>query len=273
MIYAGSYLLLIDPVLAHEWFQTPFPSEALHGEMTIEWIFVTVLPAACILPLLLFPWRYIRDRLRAMDDWPMMIFLFIATVGSFSAFLLFTDHASETYLYLPTLFVTLMASRLICQLLKPEEGRRLPYIICMTVLIILFGCAVTVRNNSVVACGAIAQRILTGFPTDRLRQGSWRIVLSPAPGEPPSAPYGMYGHSGIDTLGIGEYGGSAIERSLQSEFANPNVSAEVVSPEQFEKVCADPSASPSTLCVEVHKDGELSFPSRTTPASPSTSSR
>src|SRR6185437_5931305 len=129
----------------------------------------TVLPATCLLLLALFSWKYILNRLRAMDDWPAMAFLAIATAGAFSALLLFTGHASETYVYLPVVFIAPIVSRLLCQLLQPEGARKLPYVISMTVLVILFSCAVIVRNERVIACGATAHRIVDGFPTDRLR--------------------------------------------------------------------------------------------------------
>lgn len=220
-IYAASFTLVIDPVLANEWLGTPLPSEALRRGITPTWLLVTTVPAYCLIIFILLRWKYLRRRFRSLNSWPEMVFLLVAMAASFSPFLLFTDHASETYTYLPLAFFILLVSRIFCHLCSPEQGAdhqrswSLSYAVIMTVLVALFSCGVWVKNGRVIACGSTVSRVLTSLP-GTLAHGSWHLIFADVPYEPAAQLYGMYGYKGIESLGFGDYGGGAVQEGIQS---------------------------------------------------------
>jgi hypothetical protein len=261
-IYAGSFTLLIDPVLANEWFDTPLPSAVLRGGITPEWLLITLLPAFCIGLFILIRWTYLQERIRTLNTWPEIVFLLVTIAASFSAFLLFTDHASETYVYLPVAFFVLLMSRVLCHLCGIERGWSLTYAAVVAVLVILFGCAVWVRNGRVIDCGSNVSHILTGLPKD-LAHGPWHLLLADAPYEPGSELYGMYGYKGVESLGVGDYGKGAVQGGLQAYFKNGELTAEVVSAEALPALCEQPPSA-GKRCFWIHSDGRIS-PGETAP--------
>jgi hypothetical protein len=255
-IYAASFTLLVDPVLANEWFDTPLPSEALRNGVTADWLVVTILPAFCILVFVLMRWRFLRDRIRSLDTWPEILFLLVAIAASFSAFLLFTDHASETYVYLQVAFFVLLMSRVICHVFIPANRWSLQFAVIMAVLVVLFSCAVWVRNTRVADCGSNVSHILTGLPAN-LSNGPWHLILADAPFEQTSQLYGMYGYKGVASLGVGDYGKVAVQGGIQAFFNNQDLTAEVVSADALPKLC-EPTDSAWKKCFWIHADGRVS---------------
>src|SRR5204862_7887170 len=73
IIYAASPLLLIDPVMASRWFDTPLPSEVLRGQVNVRWVLLTILPVCLIVLALFIQAKRVRDRLRILK-WPSILF-------------------------------------------------------------------------------------------------------------------------------------------------------------------------------------------------------
>jgi hypothetical protein len=256
VMYAASPLFLIDPVMANEWLDTPLPSEVARGYITPAWIAVMAAPLCCLLLVLAMFRKRITARLRGIE-WSEITFLLLAIPIVLSPFLLFNSHASETYLYVPIALFVLLISRILCALLVEEGGPswKFNYGIVMGVLVILYSSATWVRNERVVECGSASRQLLSSFPPE-LNQGAWRIALAPAPGEPASRPYGMYGFRGVHTLGIEGYGADAVQLSIQHACHNNQLTVTVITPAEL--IAIGNSPGHRERCFWVHWDGRLS---------------
>ena len=114
-------LFLIDPVMANEWLDHAVAlgsgAGAHHRFVDCRHGRAAVLPA--LSRVVIFRKR-IPPRLQRIE-WPELTFLLLGVLLSLSPFLLFNNHASETYLYVPMALFVLMMSRILCALLV---GRR-----------------------------------------------------------------------------------------------------------------------------------------------------
>ncbi len=255
-MYAASPLFLIDSVMANQWLDTPLPSEVARGHITAAWIAVEAVPLCCLLLTVAIFRKRIAARLKRLE-WPEIAFLLLAIPMVLSPFLLFNNHASETYLYVPMALFVLLMSRILCALLVEEGGPnwKFNYGIVMGVLLILYGSGAWVRNDRVAECGSASRQLLSSFPPE-LNQGVWRIALAAVPGEPTSRPYGMYGYRGVHTLGMEGYGAEAAQFAIQHACHNGQLSVAVVTPAELMAIGAAPG--PRERCFWVHWDGRLS---------------
>ena len=245
VMYAGALVSPVDSVLANEWLGTPLPSElALHGAGGRGWgLILGGLVMAALLGALLV--RLLVRRLER-DDRTRLAFLALCVLLSLAPLLVFTDKASETYMYLPVAFSALLFSRALEVLVG---GGSRPYAVAAGVLCVLFACGTWVRNERVVRCGETARKIVSGLPQERLRVGHWLVIMAGVPGSPQSRRYGMYGWRGIDTVGV-----TAVQSAAQLASDNEQVRAAVVEPEALTGNCT----GPRSVCLWVGADGEVS---------------
>lgn len=257
-LYAAAPCLLLDPVLANEWFGTPLPSEALYDETVRAAFLLITIPSICVLIFLIIRAKWAAARLRGLE-WPQMLFLLVAIAASLSPFLVFSDHPSESYLYAIMPFVLLLFSRVFCRLTVPRKATpwRPVYLATLAVLLVLFGLATWVRTGRVIRCADTAKQILSSLPSSGWREGLWHILLAPVPGEPVSPGYGLYAHYGTDTLGTGDYGAGAVQMAMRVMYGNPEIVAEVISPDELTIRCRAATID-RTPCFWVHRDGRVS---------------
>jgi hypothetical protein len=117
--------------------------------------------------------------------------------------------------------------------------------------VVLFGSATFLRNERVQACGSTALKVLSGLPLDRLRNGSWSLVLAPFPDEPIPVRYGIYSYAGLGTIDPG--GAQSIDSALQLVTGNRRLTARAVFPGDMPAACA---RGPNE-CYWAHADGSV----------------
>jgi hypothetical protein len=248
-MYVGALLLPVDSVLANSWFGTPLPSEVeLSGKVAILWVVVLIgLGVSTLLA-----WSIMKARRKQLLDpsWPAQLFVAVAAVAVISPLLLFADKASETYMYLTVAFAAVLFASVLEQVLKPVTSRkgRIAFAVVVGVLCVSYASATWVRNSRVARCGTTAKQIVTTLQQDRLRDGLWFVWLAPVPGEPQSHRYGMYGWSGLDTVGE-----SAVQDAAQLVNGNEMLAASVITPEALASGCKNSR----DVCLSVHDNGKV----------------
>ena len=246
-MYAGALLSPIDFVLANAWFGVPLPSEISFSTMAkILWVVPIVL--AVLVGLIWYLLK--RLKVQVVDrQWPEELFVAVAALSVLLPLILFTDKASETYMYLAVGFGAVLFASILRRLLNPSETvrGRIVFVVLVAMLSVSFACATFVRNSLVARCGTTASRIVTTMQRDKLRNGPWFIWLAPVPGEPQSHRYGMYGWRGVDTVGV-----TAVEAAAQLANGNKMLAATVLSPEALRNRCA----GSRDVCFAVHADGK-----------------
>ncbi len=247
VLYFGSPILLIDPVLANELLDLPLPSALLRGGIPGIWLAVTLLPLIWIgLQLFIFR-KTVWQRFLTLD-FPRLAFLFIVMLGVQAPFLLFSGHASETYMYPLMAFYSIFAAVLLTTLVT---GRML----AMTAVLfaLLYIPALAVRSSRIGQCARCVANV-SGLLESSRSGPVTEFLFSHVPGLPVSEVYGFYGYRGIDSVGIGSYGGVAVQELANYFYVPRPVSARVVSPEEFHEAC---DARPERKCFYVYPDGEL----------------
>ena len=174
--------------------------------------------------------------------------------------LLLQAHPSETYLYLPVGFYSILLSFGLVKLTEYGAGSAFwsLYLPSVIVLVVLFFAATWLRNDRVYCCGETARRILHGLPEQLLREGRWKVLFANVPGEPTTRRYGFYGFRGIDTVGDGESADLAITSALQLVYRNELLAGEVVQPQDLVAECHDRETS-RQICIQVHWDGRVAI--------------
>lgn len=253
--YGVALFLPFDLVLANAWFHSPLPSE-LQGGVIAK----AVLPLAAILLALiaLGAWIYRRQMARVMTQlgWPNVALLVSAMILSILPLVVFSDHVSETYLYLPVAFFCILLARLL--LLIPSAVARNSIAV---VLVFLFFCATWVRNERVRACGTDSRRILSTLAAARFQDGQWTMEVAKTPGTVTPLHFGIYNYHGLDTLGSGDgglgiFGLQGVEAAVQMKARNPRLTVNVRSPDELRADCEHPAANQA--CFWVAPDGKVS---------------
>ena len=246
-VYFGSPALLIDPVLGNELLDLPLPSALLRGRISALWLAVTLLPLAWIgLQLFIFR-KTVRERFGNLDFY-RLFFLVIVMGGVQAPFLLFSGHASETYMYPLMAFLSIFAAVVLTTLVT---GRMLA--MTAVLLALLYIPALAVRSSRICQCSQCVSSVAGLFEANR--SGPVReFLFSHVPGLPVSEVYGFYGYRGIDSVGMGDYGGIAVQELANYFYAPRPVDARVVSPEELHLSC---DLRSDRKCFYVYPNGEL----------------
>ena len=247
--YAVALLMPVDFILAHDWFQTPLPSEMVPEEALTAALIGAAVGAVAIV-VALFQRRRIAALL-ARAGWPQLLFLVLGMALSLSPFLVFSDHVSETYTYLAAAFYCLLLARLLT--LIPSRG---VMIVAVAVLVGLFGSATWDRNQRVYACGSTALRLLSNLPLADWKQGEVQVSVAKSPDTVSLPRYGFYNYGGLDTIAAGEphvneYGLGALEAGARLITGNPDVHIQIYNPNELPSHCGG-------LCYWIHPDAGVS---------------
>ena len=248
-MYAAGLLLPIDPVMANTWFGTPLPSDI---DVSLGSPLIRVLTVVGLVVVGVVVWlvvKYRRDRL-VSHEWPAQLFVVVSGIAVIAPLIIFTDKPSETYMYLLVAFAALLFSSILVQLLGPRASRRgrIIFVVIVGALTVSYGAATWVRNSRVERCGETAKEIVSSLQQPRFKKGVWFIWLAPAPGEPGSHRYGMYGWRGVDTIGY-----TAVESAVQLVNGNESLRARVMTPKELEAACGVPQGT----CFIVHENGKV----------------
>jgi hypothetical protein len=249
MDYAVALVLPVDFVLAHDWLQTPLPSELMPDEVRTAVLGLAAAGAVVLIAIILLR-RRIGEVLRRAG-WAQLLFLLLGMALSIAPFLVASDHVSETYIYLPAAFYCLLLARLLT--LIPSRGA---LIAVVAILVVLFGSATWDRNHRVYACGATAQRLLSNLPLADWKQGEFHISVAKSTDTVSPPRYGFYNYQGLDTVAAGEphvneYGLHALECAVQLLTGNPGIHIRIYSSEELPAQCGG-------LCYWVHPDTTVS---------------
>jgi len=248
-MYVIALLLPIDPLLANQWLGTPLVSELPLNRV----IAIIGACSLCLVAIVLFVYRRSIRRFAFSLCISICVFLLGAAFLSILPLLVFNDHPSETYLYLPVAFAMLLLAYILSNLRRSYPTAS--YVV-IALLLASFGCATWGRSQRVFHSAAIAQRILSELPTDKWMQGEWRIRLANAPGNTLPHRYGLYTYRGLDTIGTGDGIGS-IQNALQLRTGNEHgVVVDVLSAEQMSQICS-PATAFKEPCYWVYPDGRV----------------
>ena len=248
-MYSLALLLPVDPLLANQWLGTPLVSE-VHLDNTIK---IIATCSVCLIASVIFVYRRpIRRYLSSLRLMPCA-FLLGAACLSLLPLLVFNDHPSETYLYLPTTFAMLLLAYLFSNLRRFNPTAS--YVV-IALLLTSFSCATWGRSQRVVCSAAIAHRILSELPTNKWKQGEWRIRLANVSGMTLPHRYGLYTYRGLDTIGTGDGIGS-IQCALQLQTGNERgVVVDVLSAAQMPQICT-PASAIKEPCYWVYPNGRV----------------
>ena len=115
-----------------------------------------------------------------------------------------------------------------------------------------FGAGTWTRNERVVACAQVVNRIVTSLPIDAWHAGKWHVQLATAPGEQLTRRYGIYNYSGIETLEVTVTTIKGAQEALRIASGNPAVDVNVVPAPALQSDCRKPKT-----CFYVFPDGSV----------------
>jgi len=246
IMYLGSLVLPVDSVFAHQYLGTPLPSELVISRSMLVLAFAAVVVIAAGL-LLALSRPAVRTRF-AEVDWPLVALLAIGIPVSLSPFLAFTGHPSETYQYLPAALYAILLSLILSRVIHSKAA----YVSVIAVFAVLFAAGTWTRNSLVTACGATAQRIVTGLPLKQWATGEWNIRLSVPPSDPEIHRYGIYGWRGLATIDPGgDPSMPSAQSGLRSFSGNEHLRVQVVQPDEM-RDCNQPDT-----CFWVSQNGDV----------------
>jgi hypothetical protein len=252
--YGFALLSPFDLVLANAWFHTPLPSELKANGVGKP----AVLVAAAALAVAVFAAYKYRRQIAfgvARIGGRNVALLKSAMALSILPLVIFSDHVSETYLYLPLAFFCILLARVL--LLISSTALRNGVV---ALLVLLFCCATWVRNERVRACGSDSARILSTLAAPPFQQGDWKIDVAKTEGTVTPLHFGVYNYHGLDTLGsgdggLGDFGLRGVEAAVQMKARNPRLSVNVYSPDALRSACRQPAANEA--CFWVAPDGSV----------------
>ena len=254
-LYAAALLGPVDPVLAHFWFGFPFPPELSARHASLVPRLVLGLGAIALGVLLVLGWRQVLrthapDR-RVSGGWIPLLLIGLMALA-LGPLVVFSAHASETYVYLPLAFLTVLMAGAVEPLFATRRGLGVALV---AVALALFSAATWVRCERVRTSADTAGRILAAMPSS-LAYGDWRVTLADVPGEPRTVRYGFYGFQGTGTIGTGDAADRALTSALQLRYHTGTVSGRVIGPTEFEPVCAAGGGRGEWIAW-VHADGRV----------------
>ncbi len=252
-LYAGAMLAPLDPVLAHRVLGWPLPGQVaglLPGDGLFRALVAPAVGALGVLTLVVLGWS--RRDVAHRHDTDVAWFLAGAAVLSLGPVLVLSAHASETYVYLPLMFSSVLIAGALWRL---RGASRAVAGTAAAALLLLALPATALRNDLVRTAALTAERILDALPAT-LTHGTWRVTLGNVAGETTVPRYGFYGFRGTDTIGATPHTDAAVTAALQLHFRNPSLTGRVLPAAALEAACA--AAPPAgEVLAWVHGDGRV----------------
>jgi hypothetical protein len=246
VMYCTALIVPFDFVLANTLFGTPLPSELHLGPRQVA-VGLALVVALAVLGALLARNAALKARVRAFD-WPLILFLIFGSVLAIVPSLLFRDHPSEQNLYLPEALYAILLSLVIWQAVLSKAG----FAAVVALLVLLSAAGTAARNERVIACGAIAERIFAGLPLDRWQAGTRHILLATPPGVQLPAHYGIYNYRGLLTLEVADSHIKGAQFAIQLATLNTGNAVDIVDPSEMAKDCRIPET-----CFLVSASGDV----------------
>jgi hypothetical protein len=247
VLYLGSLLMPLDLVLLNGCCGFPLPSQIVSRPEAL-----LLLGAVCLLFLIAVAllWRrFPRGSHLAVNlhSWWWLLGIPMAL----SPFLLNTDHASETYLYLPVALWCLWLAGSLEHWLRSRAALAIAAFLLLPAFL-----ASVHRSQRVQACADTAQSILANLPVGQWKTSDPLIFLRHEHFPPPPR-FGLYSFSGLATIDAQVDGIPAIQAALQVASGNIHLRAKALDPDSFEQACQQPRAQ----CFLISAKGQVT-PSR-----------
>jgi hypothetical protein len=244
--YFVALLLPVDPVLAHAVFGAPLPFTG--APLGLALLAAPALYGVLLLAALAFALgRPLRTRI-ASTDWRTLVFLLVSIPLSLAPTVLFRAHVSEYNLYVPAAFYTIAVALALAHFCRNRSA----FIAVVCLFLLSFGAGTWARNERVVACAQVVNRIVTSLPIDAWHTGKWHVQLATAPGEQLTRRYGIYNYSGIETLEVTVTTIKGAQEALRIASRNPAVDVDVVPAQALQSDCRNPKT-----CFYVFPDGSV----------------
>lgn len=243
ILYAGGLLSPIDVVTANKFFRLPLPPVTHLGEKILALLVITI-AVLSVGSIAFLKTPKAQAGMQRLDK-GLIAYLIFSIPIALSPFLLFTPHASETYLYLPCALYSILLSVLLWAFLPTKTAYRLT----VAMFLLSFGTGTWIRNQRVTKCGNVAKDILKSLPVSHWKYGDQLIRLSSGQSLPPH--YGIYNYEGLATIDPNdptvEHGA---QDALQMVTGNSKLKVIIVSPSEMSRSCGIPNT-----CFEVSRDG------------------
>ncbi len=231
VMYALALFVPVDFVFANATLGTPLPNAMRFTPKILAVLLIAAL-LFIVAAVLLVRGRMGAARLSNADR-ATLTFLAAATPLGVLPLLLFREHPSEHDLYPCLAFYCALLSIVFYKLLR----YRAIYGALVVSLAVLFTSATLVRNDRVVQCAAVAQRIVSRLPLALWSRGDWLVKLAPEPPQTLWRPYALYDVAGLLTLEVPESGVSGAEDAVQILTHNERVQVEIVSATSMASGC------------------------------------
>lgn len=251
ILYLGSLVLPVDLLFLNTVFDFPMPQELMRDAGFLFLLgFLVVGFFVALTGLTVAVWRQegLRQALRVIP-WARVCWLLAAAVLSLLPFLVFTDHLSETYQYLPVAFFSLLLTFSLASLLRES----LYFRVTLGLLIILATSASYLRSNRVQHSAQIAERIVS--ETTRLvnQPAAQKLWFAAEPNSLLASQMGIYGLKGLNTIDLQDNGFFSMQSALRLRLNDDSIQAAAVSFEELTKRCTDTSL----VCLTVSDEGQV----------------
>jgi len=163
-----------------------------------------------------------------------------------SPFLLNTDHASETYQYLPVALLCLFVGGQVERWIEPKAS-----LVVVMVFLGLSGWAAALRSGRVSACGATAHTVLRSLPLTEWKSGEPVLFFKNPDNYTPPPRFGLYSLYGMATIDTQTDNIPALQAALRVASGNRRLRARAVDAERYAAECAAPGVN----CYVVYPDG------------------
>jgi hypothetical protein len=117
-------------------------------------------------------------------------------------------------------------------------------------LALSYGVGTWVRNQRVVDCAEVANRIVTSLPVAAWKTGNWHVRLATPPGDRLTPRYGIYDYSGIETIEVTRTTIKGAQEALRIASGNDDLDVDIVPAQILQSDCVSPKT-----CFYVFPDG------------------
>lgn len=246
-LFASALVLPVDLLLLNSLIGSPLPSELLGDREALLGFAVAGFIAVSLIAVYFI--RSSEARRRARDlPWWTFIFLVSGIAFSLAPFLFFTDHASETYTYLPAAFWSIVVAIGISRVAGPGSAGR----VLIVAILLLAGAAAWMRTERVRHCAAVADRIVSSVPAETWTSGA-KVLFADAPGIIPLNKFGLYNYRGLATIDLADHMLEPLEDAFRLRFHKAEIKATIVSTEQMTSSCTQ-----TDPCFFVDAEGNVS---------------
>lgn len=231
-LYLGSMTLPVDLLLLNSWVGLPLPSQLASNPSSLA-----VLGLLCLAPLIAagLLWVYARRQAQPSTIW---LWIWLATIPmALSPFLINTDHASETYLYLAVAALCLLVGGALERWIQPR-----PAVAVAAVFLALALPGTWARSGRVSACAATASEILKSLPLDSWRTGQPLLYFSDEDGYVQPPRFGLYNTHGLGTIDVQADNVPVLQSALRVATGNLALNARALGAGDFAQACLNPLA-------------------------------